>query len=168
MGRLHRTATLPRAHPAVAFISDVTTTHGRVVDSTTIKATLARLAAVQVVPAQLGYNTWSLVTCSLNKCDTLPVTILTPMSKAVGLEIIRVNVRDTLAVPTTSTQHDALVNKVTEVLSHQSVSTTDWFMSGALRPSLPVTSSPPCVTHHCRISPCPPMLPPNPPISHHQ
>ena len=46
---------------------------------------------------------------SISRCDSLPATILSPLSKAVSLDVFSVALRDALGLLTTATQHETLV-----------------------------------------------------------
>ena len=129
------------------FLRDVMTSFGPAVDSSAVNETLARLALVVAEAAQRGYSTWTTATATISRCDSLPAAVLSPLSKAVSLETFRVALRDALSLLTTAAQHDTLVLKVTEALS--GASSTDWFVSGALRPS----SAPPSTPVHSTIAP---------------
>ena len=117
------------------FLKEVITQYGPAVDSAAVNTTLARLAPVIMAAQQRGYSSWSTAAAAVSRCDALPPTVLGPLSTAVDIETFRLGIRNTLNHLVTTVQHDALVEKVTDVLSSAGPASTDWFVSGALRPS---------------------------------
>ena len=115
------------------YLRDVMATYGPAVDKAAVNATLARLAPIIVEAAQRGYSTWTMAAATISSFVSLSAAVLSPLSKAVSLESFTLALRDPLDLLTTAAQHETLVLKVTEALS--GTSDTDWFVSGALRPT---------------------------------
>ena len=117
------------------YIREVALACSPAVDINAINATLARLAPVMLAASQRGFNAWPMPLSAMSRCECLRAAVLGPLSTTVSMETFRVRIYNTLELLTTTARYEALVQQMTEVLPATGQNTTDWFVSGEMRPS---------------------------------